>query len=345
MKIMGFGIPEALLVLVPVAIILAVAGTAIAVVRSRKGRQHAPSSRDHVPSRSDAGEAAYRHAPQMSSPAAYAPVSPIREGVGIRLWRAAYPVLLVLGIQAMAGIVIGIFVVANPQLYRVADSFDLVWLVLVATIASQVLAVPFLIAFRIMDGNRLRARGAWKTYRLPNIGYLALCLGVGVGMALFALCVFEVVGLGDDGSQAAIFAANPVVSLLVIGLIGPAVEELVFRVLLYGRLREWMGPVSAGLLSALVFTLAHGNEIQGVTAFFYGLALAFAYEKFKTFWAPFLLHAGINSTVVLTAVAGREVFMGPALPFVAVLSAAVVVGLLLVAYRAKPPEEKSESCG
>ncbi|WP_139651264.1 CPBP family intramembrane glutamic endopeptidase [Raoultibacter phocaeensis] len=280
------------------------------------------------------------HVPQMQTPFPPASVPQKREGIGIRLWRAAYPVLLVLGVQAVAGFVLGMLIAANPQLYRMTSDFDLLWLVLVATVASQIAAVPFLVAFRIMDENRLRAKGVWKRYRLPNFGYLALCLGIGIGMALLALCLFELIGLGDDGTQVVMFASHPFVSILVIGLIGPAVEELVFRVLLFGRLREWMGPVSAGLLSALVFTLAHGNEIQGVTAFFYGLALAFVYEKFKTFWAPFLLHAGVNSTVVLTAVVGRGFLVGATLPFVALASAAVVVGLVFVAYRARLPKER-----
>lgn len=276
--------------------------------------------------------------PQAPAPYGYAYQRP--DGAGIRFWRAAYPVLAFIGIQAVAGFVIGIMLAADPALYaRVVGDFDLAWLLLIVAVGAQIVIVPFLIAFRVMDFNRLQAKRAWKTYRKPNFGYLALCLALGIAIAVFALCAFEFVGFGDDGTQTLLFSSGPVISVLFIGLIGPAVEELLFRVLLYGRLREWMSPISAGLLSALVFTLAHGNVIQGVTAFFYGLALALVYERFKTFWAPFLLHAGINTTVVITAVMGRTFLHGPSLPIIAVASAAVAAILLVVAYRANPPKE------
>lgn len=287
--------------------------------------------------------------PQVQAPPSYPyphpamPLVPKPDGIGIRLWRAAYPVLVVLGVQALAGVVLAAVLLADPMTSALANVYDMSWLLLMGVVASQVAAVPFLIAFRIMDSNRLTAKGAWKTYRLPGFGKLAVCLVLGVAMAMLALYVFELVGHGDDGTQARVFSMHPVAAVLIIGLIGPAVEELTFRVLLFGRLREWMSPISAGLLSALVFTLAHGNVTQGVTAFFYGLALALVYERYKTFWAPFLLHAGINTTVVLTAVAGRGFVLllpGPGLLLVALACLAVAAGLAALVFRSAPAKEK-----
>lgn len=281
----------------------------------------------------------------LQPPALHAPL-PLAakpEGLGIRLWRAAYPVLLIIGVQVLAGIVMATAVAVNSAFHPTVDSFDLVWLLLLGAVASQAVAVPLLIAFRIMDGNRLRAKGAWKEYRLPGFGKLLLCLALGVAAALCAMGLFELVGFGDEGTQKLVFSASPLISVLVIGIVGPAIEELVFRVLLYSRLREWMTPISAGFLSALVFTLAHGNVVQGVTAFFYGLLLAFVYERYKTFWAPFLLHAGINSTVVLTAAFGRGFLTSQeTFPLIGIslLCGAAVVGLVLLACKLAPAEEK-----
>lgn len=280
---------------------------------------------------------------QPPVPQAYPVPASKPDGIGIRLWRAAYPALLIFGVQVLAGIVMASAMVGSPMFRTMAGGYEFVWLVLLGTVASQVVAVPFLIAFRIMDGNRLRAKGAWKEYRLPGFGKLLLCFAMGIATALCAISLFELTGFGDDGTQELVFSASPFISVLVIGVIGPAVEELVFRVLLYSRLREWMAPVSAGLLSALVFTLAHGNVTQGVTAFFYGLLLAFVYERYKTFWAPFLLHAGINSTVVLTAVIGRGFLSSQAtapLVGITLLCAAVVVGLVVLAFKLAPAKEK-----
>lgn len=365
MRIISFGVFELAILIAAVVVALAVIGIAIALDRSRKAKAlrqppsfgwlAASSGRQESASfdRSASGAtgqrpsaAAGRYGASTVGPqpgfCPYPSIPPKPDGIIIRLWRASYPVLLILGVQALAGLALGALVAANPSFAGVND-YDFVWLVLMGVVVSQVAAVPFLIAFRIMDGNRLRAKGAWSEFRFPVFWKLLLCLALGIAMAFLALSSFELIGFGDDGTQSIVFSAHPVISVLVIGIIGPATEELVFRVLLYSRLREWMAPVSAGLLSALVFALAHGNATQGVTAFFYGLALALVYERYKTFWAPFLLHAGINSTVVIVAVAGRSLMSSlsdPGLFFIVLLSAAIVVGLVVAAYRSAPAEKK-----
>ncbi len=84
------------------------------------------------------------------------------------------------------------------------------------------------------------------------------------------------------------------VEIIAVGLIGPLVEELVFRGCVYTRLRRGMPTAAAVILSALAFGIAHGVFIAVCYATVLGLMLAYTYTKFESVLAPFVLHMGFN---------------------------------------------------
>ncbi len=83
------------------------------------------------------------------------------------------------------------------------------------------------------------------------------------------------------------------VSFLFIGcLIGPFVEELFFRGLLYEWMRQQMGASVCIILTSLLFASMHGNlSVIQLTG---GILFASIYEWRKNIWAPFVVHALAN---------------------------------------------------
>ena len=79
----------------------------------------------------------------------------------------------------------------------------------------------------------------------------------------------------------------------------PLLEEFFFRGVLYMRLKELIPSVPAGLVSAALFGLYHGNPGQGLYAFIMGLFLAFSMEKTRTVKAPVLFHFAANAAALL----------------------------------------------
>ena len=77
-------------------------------------------------------------------------------------------------------------------------------------------------------------------------------------------------------------------------VIAPIVEELIFRGLVFSKIRRISNVKIAAVLSALLFGIYHGNWIQAPYAFLMGLAAAYVYEKYKNILAPILLHASAN---------------------------------------------------
>ncbi|MBR3645367.1 MAG: CPBP family intramembrane metalloprotease [Lachnospiraceae bacterium] len=88
----------------------------------------------------------------------------------------------------------------------------------------------------------------------------------------------------------------------------PIMEELLMRGLMYNRLKDYLGYIWAGLISSIAFGIIHMNLIQGLYAFIIGLALIYVYEKYKSIWAPIIMHAACNgASMLLTYISSQVV--------------------------------------
>ncbi len=118
-------------------------------------------------------------------------------------------------------------------------------------------------------------------------------------------------------------AGNPVMSyvssesaffkILILVVLGPLMEELVFRRLLIDRLRGY-GERLAVLVSALLFGLFHGNLSQFFYAFGLGLVFGYVYLRTRQLRWSFLLHMFINfigGVVAPALLAGFSASGGP----------------------------------
>lgn len=88
--------------------------------------------------------------------------------------------------------------------------------------------------------------------------------------------------------------------LLFVGGLGPLVEELFFRGLLFGSLRKRQPFWPAALLTALSFGLGHGL-VMGLPTALMGLYFCWQVEQDDSLVPAFLLHAANNSLAVLLA--------------------------------------------
>ena len=108
----------------------------------------------------------------------------------------------------------------------------------------------------------------------------------------------------SNQTQEQLLASQLAVQIIGLGILVPVAEELIFRGLLYARLRRML-PVWASVLTAsVIFALYHGNMIQILFAFPMAIILTLLYEKGKWISYPILFHMGVNlTTVVLGALA------------------------------------------
>lgn len=82
--------------------------------------------------------------------------------------------------------------------------------------------------------------------------------------------------------------------LLTVGILAPIAEELVFRGLVFRRMKDWMNTGIAIGFSALLFGIYHGNIVQFLFAAIMGVLLAYVYHTTGTLWASILVHMVVN---------------------------------------------------
>ncbi len=114
----------------------------------------------------------------------------------------------------------------------------------------------------------------------------------------------------NDGAVSAQIGGAPHMTLLIVLLLAPFVEEVLFRGLVFGGLRE-RSRAGAYLVSCLLFALLHVWQFAVANrdlAYFMlmlqylvpGVVLAWAYEHSGTLWASIGVHAAANALSVLS---------------------------------------------
>lgn len=93
--------------------------------------------------------------------------------------------------------------------------------------------------------------------------------------------------------------SNIITTLISTGLIGPIVEELMFRGIVYNELKLKVSVMKAILLTTFFFAIFHFNILQMIYTFAVGFLFIFFYEKYKDIKAPIIFHMTLNITTTL----------------------------------------------
>lgn len=151
--------------------------------------------------------------------------------------------------------------------------------------------------------------GGW--HRKGSMTALTAVLAFSVSLGLNAL--FTLTGFADS-SQAYREVADRqygvafAVGVILYGLISPLAEEVVFRGVIYTRLRRFYGPTVGIVVSGVIFGVFHGNPVQGVYGACLGMLMAYLYERSGSFLIPILFHAVANLAVYTTVQIDRVQF-------------------------------------
>ncbi len=105
------------------------------------------------------------------------------------------------------------------------------------------------------------------------------------------------------------YMGNLLLEIAALCIVIPLAEELLYRGLVYGRAREWLGIKRGILLSAVIFGLVHMNLVQFVYASVFGLLLACFAEWGEHIWYAAAAHMAANLTSVLRAETGIFAWM------------------------------------
>ena len=112
------------------------------------------------------------------------------------------------------------------------------------------------------------------------------------------------------------------------GIVAPVAEEMVFRWLIYFRLRDYMRMGMAMAVSGIFFGIYHMNLTQAVYASILGMMFAYFLEITGNLWASVLLHIGANCWSVLMPEILLRIPKEAYVPAVLAIEAILFAGLL-----------------
>lgn len=161
--------------------------------------------------------------------------------------------------------------------------------------------VTILTQFRVYKRDGLRfgerkLRWKWFIIVLSLIGAAVLSLILNVLIMNSPLP--EMFSGYDDASSITFEGQNPILVILSTVILAPIAEELIFRGLMYDRMKRYLGIPASVILTSLAFGVYHGTVIQFIYASAIGVMFALYYEKSGSLIMPIAAHAVMNALAV-----------------------------------------------
>ncbi len=214
-------------------------------------------------------------------------------------WVALIVLAMVLSTYAVAGI--AWLMVKADWLSQINAS--VVNLVSQGFVHIVTVVVVCLVAWRVKRPLSIKQAGVqrlieWRDIGLAAIGAIAY-LVLTVILSYIAQSIipgFDPSQRQDIGAPDKLFSLDLALAFAILVIVVPLCEELIFRGILYGRLRA--AKISAVLCTVFVsilFGVAHGQWNVGIDTFALSLVLCALREYTGSIWAGFLLHLTKNS--------------------------------------------------
>ena len=214
---------------------------------------------------------------------------------GFKLWQIIYPIGIYYVVSSLMYFVLGLFLGDGQQTYMLRQ--------LICSAATIPVTMSFhkqdKIAEQVVYGTE---KEKWLTDAvLAVVG--AAALGIAVNN-IIAMTPLVQMSEGFQEANESFFAGTVVFELLGSCLVIPIAEELLFRGVVYKRLKLYFGVTPALIGSALIFGIMHVNLVQFLYAAVIGLFLAFVLEKTGKLSMAVFGHIAANLVAVLRTETG-----------------------------------------
>ena len=171
------------------------------------------------------------------------------------------------------------------------------YLLIAPSLLSMVLAIGW-----VWGIARFRAGLGWDPARgLRKVGIGVATVGLAVAPALAIYGLLQLL-MGVSAADSPVLpllmvpdtAIAKVFLLVAIGLVVPALEETLFRGILFGGLRRRWSYWPAALVSAAIFAVVHQHVAGFVTYLLLGLIFAYLFEASRSLVTSWAAHAAFN---------------------------------------------------
>jgi uncharacterized protein len=150
----------------------------------------------------------------------------------------------------------------------------------------------------------------FSTIKVKIIGFAVL---LGASFNLFfvmfdIITSFDRLFPGYEKIMEPLMGGDFILTLIIVGIIIPIFEEILFRGIVFNELKEILPFTLALLIQGFIFGAYHLNVLQGIYGMILGIFAALVYEWFHSIWAPISVHAAFNTlSIVMSKIANERI--------------------------------------
>lgn len=221
----------------------------------------------------------------------------MKKTISFKIWQIFYPIGIYYVVSAL------VFFALESMIGNSDETYMLRQLLCAAA------TIPFLLSFYRED-EKMAVGVVEKKKDVVSLLLAALTAGTSgiVVNNVIAMTPLMRISAGFSTANEAFFGGHILYELLGSCFFIPIAEELLFRGVVYRRLRVLLGVRPALAASALLFGLVHANVVQFVYAGIIGFLLAYLLERTGNFLAPVLGHIAANLAAVVRQETGWLAF-------------------------------------
>lgn len=148
------------------------------------------------------------------------------------------------------------------------------------------------------------------------VGLRPVSWGTGIGLAAAAVLAARLLAVawavaatvlrlrlpGGSADITSVFGSSPMgiaVTVTVAILVGPFVEELVFRGVTFAQLERFQGTLGAIVGSSALFGLLHVNPLELIPLMLAGALFAWVFKVSRSLWTAIIAHGAFNLVAVI----------------------------------------------
>lgn len=160
-----------------------------------------------------------------------------------------------------------------------------------------IVGILFLIFFPILYKKYKKYKKAESKLKNSNI-IEPILYGITISL-LYNIFIYYLNAMFNFTNRYTMSDVSLIVQLVSSGIIGPTLEELLFRGIIYNKLKEFNSTKVSALICGFIFGIIHSNIIDGLYAFLVNFVFIHLYEKYNSLKMSIIMHMSLNITIIL----------------------------------------------
>lgn len=220
-----------------------------------------------------------------------------QQSPAVKVWSIVYPFLFYYAVMLVT-MVLAQWVFGSGKEHYV-----------LCQLISTLVTLPFMLPFYRQDqalrgiANTKPQFSEKKAVQILLVVGMVLCFSIALNNIISMTPLVEI-SEGYREANAGFYGSTLALELISSAVFTPILEELVFRGIIFGRLRGMMPKLPAVVLSSLIFAAIHFNIVQFIYALLLGMVLALLMDKVNKVYPAVIGHMTANLIAVLRTETG-----------------------------------------